>query len=101
MKRSELKSIIKEEVNRAVLIEGIIDKLLMLFIGPKLQRDINTLKTSTEWKELMQKVKVTADEIETIQNRLKSEVERCKKLNAQAKRLGLKQFPCGGAIRHD
>ena len=88
MKRSELKQIIKEEVNRELMMEGIIDSLLMLFLSPKIKRDVDKLKGSGEWKELVQKVNTTRDEMEMINKRLE-------KYLAQYKKRGNKLKGCG------
>jgi hypothetical protein len=95
MKQSDLKRIIKEEVNRELMMEGIIDSLVMLFLSPKLKRDVDKLKGSGEWKELVQKINSTRDEMEMINKRLEKYLDNCNKTVAQYKKKGIKLKGCG------
>ena len=94
MKRSELNKIIKEEIERELVMEGIIDSLLMMFLSPKIKRDVNKLKGSGEWKELVQKINTTRDEMEMINKRLEKYLDDCNKTVAQYKKKGIKLKGC-------
>jgi hypothetical protein len=94
MKRSKLIQIIKEEVNREIIIEGIIDKLLWLFLSPKVKKDVDLLKGSAEWKELVHKLNTTRDEMEMYNNQAEEYLKRCKERVAAAKKQGFKVSNC-------
>ncbi len=88
MKRSKLIQIIKEEVNREIIIEGIIDKLLWLFLSPKVKKDVSKLKGTPEWKELVQKINTTRDEFDFFNKRFEKRLEDCKKMVTRSKKMG-------------
>jgi len=88
MKQSDLKRIIKEEVNRELMMEGIIDSLVMLFIAPKLKKDIKKLKNSPEWKEWMQKLNSTRQEMEMYSDRLESRLKWYDELEKNPEKYG-------------
>jgi cell division protein FtsL len=90
MKQSDLKRIIKEEVNRELMMEGIIDSLIMLFLSPKLKRDTDKLKNSPDWKELVQKINSTREEMDMYNKRLAKYLVDYNKIAADAKKKGLK-----------
>lgn len=94
MKRSELKQIIKEEVNRELMMEGILDSLLMLFLSPKLKRQTDNLKNSPDWQELVQKINTTRDEMEMYNKRFEKYLAQCKKDVEAARKQGIKVKDC-------
>jgi hypothetical protein len=89
MKREEIKKIIKEETEAFILGEGLIDALAMLFISPKLKKDVKKLKNSPEWKEWMQKLNSTRQEMEMYSDRLESRLAYYDELEKNADKLGL------------
>ena len=89
MKRSELKKIIKEEVERELVIEGIIDSLVMMFLAPKLKRDAKKLKNSPEWKELVQKINTTRAEMDLYNDRLEQRLKWYDDLEKDPEKHGL------------
>lgn len=90
MKQNKLQKIIKEEIQKEIISEGIVDSLLSLFIGPKIRKDVNKLKNSPEWKELLAKINTTRDEIEMYNDRFEKLIKKCKEEEAYAKRKGFK-----------
>ena len=90
MKQSDLKRIIKEEVNRELMMEGIIDSLVMLFISPKLKKDVKKLKNSPEWKEWMQKLNSTRQEMEMYSDRLETRLKWYDELEKNPEKYGLR-----------
>lgn len=95
MKQSDLKRIIKEEIDRELTLnEGILDSLIMMFLSPKIKREANKLKDSPDWKELMQKMKRNKEEIEMYNDRFEKALKKCKEEQAKSKKLGLKVYPC-------
>lgn len=88
MKQSELKKIIREEVQKELVIEGIIDSLIMLFISPKIRRDIKQLKGSPEWIELNQQFKKNQEEMQMVANRIEDQLKKYKEFEAEAKKKG-------------
>ncbi len=89
MKREEIKKIIKEETEAFLIGEGLIDSLVSLFIAPKLKKDIKKLKNSPEWKEWMQKIKSTSQEMEMINDRMEARLKYYDELEKNADKLGL------------
>lgn len=90
MKRSELNKIIKEEIERELVMEGIIDSLLMMFLSPKIKRDVKKLKNSPDWKELVQKINTTREEMEMYNKRFEDYLEREKENAEWFKKRGMK-----------
>jgi hypothetical protein len=90
MKRSKLIQIIKEEVKREIMIEGIIDSLIALFLSPKIKKDVKKLKGSPEWIELVHKLNATREEMEIYNKRFEDSLDRLKKSEAAAKKAGIK-----------
>ena len=90
MKKSELKKIIKEEVDRHIIMEGLIDSIIMMFLSPKIKKDVNKLKGSPEWKELMQKINTTRDEIDMYNDRFEKYLKLMKRDELEAKKHGYK-----------
>jgi hypothetical protein len=89
MKREEIKKIIKEETEAFILGEGIIDSLIMMFISPKLKRDVKKLKNSPEWKEWMQKLNTTRQEMELYNDRLEQRLKWYDELEKNPEKYGL------------
>lgn len=79
MKRSRINQIIKEEVERGILMEGILDSLIMMFIKPKLKKDIKKLKNSPEWIEMELKTKLYQKEIESYNKQLERYLKEIEK----------------------
>lgn len=77
MKRSELNKIIKEEIGRHLVIEGIIDSLISLFISPKIRKDVKNLKGSPKWKELEQKLSAIKDDMQNYNDQLEAYIKKC------------------------
>jgi hypothetical protein len=68
MKQSDLKRIIKEEVNRELMMEGIIDKLVSVIIDKVVKSKYKTyfdaLKTDPEYQEKLKAVKLAVTDID-------------------------------------
>jgi hypothetical protein len=94
MKKSELKKIIKEEVDRHIMMEGLIDSIIMMFLSPKIKKEVDVLKKSPDWKELIQKINTTRDEMEMWNSRFEKYLAQCKKEVAAAKKMGIKVKDC-------
>lgn len=94
MKRSKLTEIIKEEVKRHFIIEGIVDSLVMMFLSPKVKKDVDKLKNSPEWIEIVHKLNTTRSEMEMYNKRAEEYLKKCKELEAQAKKQGYKISNC-------
>ena len=96
MKKSELKQIIREEYQTVtgkpismLTEESIITKILYMFLGPKVKKDINKLKKTPELQDLEQQAKIAVKELEAISNKLDRAYERRKQYAAQFKDLGI------------
>ena len=89
MKREEIKKIIKEETEAFIMSEGILDSLIMMFISPKLKRDVKKLKNSPEWKEWMQKLNTTRQEMELYNDRLEQRLKWYDELEKNPEKYGL------------
>jgi aryl carrier-like protein len=101
MKQSDLKRIIKEEVHREQnLNEGILDSLIMMFLSPKIKREANTIKNSPDWKELVQKINTTRDEMEMYNKRFEKYLAQCKKDVEAARKQGIKVKDCSGLEKY-
>jgi hypothetical protein len=94
MKRSKLKQLMQEVTEELIISEGIIDSLIMLFLSPKIKKDVNILKNSPDWKELIHKINTTRDEMELWNGRLERYLAQCKKQVAAAKKMGIKIKDC-------
>lgn len=95
MKRSELNRIIKEEIDRELsLNEGILDSLIMMFLSPKIKRDVKIIKNSPDWKELVQKINTTRNEMEMYNDRFEKYLAQCKKDAEAARKQGIKVRDC-------
>jgi len=94
MKREEIKKIIQEETEAFLIGEGIIDSLVMMFLSPKIKRDVKNLKNSPDWKELMQKMQRNKEEIEMYNDRFEKALKKCKDEQIKSRKLGLKVYPC-------
>ena len=94
MKRSKLKQLMQEVTEELIISEGIIDSLIMLFLSPKIKKDVNILKNSPDWKELIHKINTTRDEMELWNDRFERYLAQCKKEVAAAKKMGIKLKDC-------
>lgn len=90
MKREEIKKIIQEETEAFLIGEGLIDSLVSLFIAPKLKRDVKKLKNSPEWKEWMQKLNSTRQEMEMYSDRLETRLKWYDELEKNPEKYGYK-----------
>ncbi len=84
----------QEVTEELIISEGIIDSLIMLFLSPKIKKDVNILKNSPDWKELIHKINTTRDEMELWNGRLERYLAQCKKQVAAAKKMGIKIKDC-------
>jgi hypothetical protein len=94
MKRSKLKELINEIDKELIIAEGIIDSLISLFLSPKIKRDVNLLKGSPEWIEIVHKLNTTRDEMEQYNKRAEEYLKRCKETVAAARKAGYKVDNC-------
>ena len=92
MKRNDRK-LVQEALQASMISEGIIDSLLMMFLSPKLKRDTDKLKNSPDWKELVQKINSTRDEMDMYNKRLSKYLIDYNKIVADAKKKGIKVKP--------
>lgn len=88
MKRNDHK-LVQEALEASMISEGLIDSLVSLFIAPKLKKDIKKLKDSPEWKEWMQKLNSTRQEMEMYSDRLESRLAYYDELEKNADKLDL------------
>lgn len=94
MKRSDLTQIIKEEVNRHLMIEGIIDTIMMAFLSPKIKKEVSKLKKTAEFKELLKRLQYDKEQIEMYSDRAEKALAKCKETQAKSKKMGVKTYPC-------
>jgi putative lipoic acid-binding regulatory protein len=96
MKLSQLRSIIKEEVNKystysnTLLTEGLVDKIISLILTPKVKRDAEKIKKSTEWKNLQAQIKLTAEHLAQLEKEAANQVKEAEKMYDEAKKYGYK-----------
>ena len=74
--------------------EGILDSLIMMFLSPKIKRDVKVIKNSPDWKELVQKINTTRDEFEMFNARFEKYLTQCKKDAEAARKQGIKVKDC-------
>ena len=100
MKVSKLKQIIKEEVGnvktqllkeeitvlnneyntRLIVYESVLGSIMALFLEPKARKKAEAIKTSPEYKELAQQIKVTSEALEQLTKRLKTKIDEYESL---------------------
>jgi len=100
MKVSKIKQIIKEEVasvklelieqsindefsflsKKANLHESLLGSVMALFLEPKARKKAEAIKTSPEYKELVQQIKVSSESLEQITKRLKTKIDEYESL---------------------
>jgi hypothetical protein len=100
MKVSTLKQIIKEEVGnvktqllkeeitvlnneyntRLIVYESVLGSIMALFLEPKARKKAEAIKTSPEYKELAQQIKVSSEALEQLTKRLKTKIDEYESL---------------------
>jgi CHASE1-domain containing sensor protein len=100
MKVSKIKQIIKEEVvnvktqllreeittlnneynTRLTLYESVLGSIMALFLEPKARKKAEAIKTSAEYKELEQQIKVSSEALEQTTKRLKKKIDEYESL---------------------
>jgi len=74
MKKSELKTIIKEEYttskSKSMIVESIVEKMIALFLTPKINKEVKKYKKTPEYLELERQAKLAVKELEVISNKL-------------------------------
>lgn len=88
-KLSVLESDIKQLDKKMHLNENIIASVIDLFIGGKFKRKAEHLKNSTEYKELMQQAKVSAESLTALTNRLKEKIDEYEALVKSLEKSGV------------
>ena len=90
MKREEIKKIIKEETEAFLISEGILDSLIMMFLSPKIKKDVDMLKGSPEWLEWQQQALTAKKNMDLANERLEKKVIEYTKTAKKARAMGIK-----------
>jgi hypothetical protein len=96
MKLSKIRSIITEEVNKydysnsPLIVEGLVDKIISLILTPKVKRDAEKIKKSTEWKNLQAQIKLTAEHLAQLEKDAATQVKEAEKMYDEATKYGYK-----------
>jgi uncharacterized protein (UPF0335 family) len=90
MKLSKLKSIISEEITKVgkPLTEGLLEKILVMILTPKVRKDAERIKNSPEWKNLQARLKQTVENLKVIEKEAEDLVKTSEDLYSQAKQYG-------------
>lgn len=90
MKLSKIKSVISEQVSKSgrTLTEGLLEKILLLILTPKVRRDAEKLKNSPEWKNLQARLKQSVENLKVIEKEAEDLVKSSEDLYKQAKTYG-------------
>lgn len=113
MKSSEIKKLIKEEVvfqqieavdlfiietyhnfiNKFTLNESMLASLIAFFLEKKYRKKAEKLKNSPEYKDLLLQMKVSADSLNAVTDRLKKAIDKKEALEAEARSMGIQIKP--------
>lgn len=92
MKRNQLKSLIREEVQKvrlALLDESIVSDIISLILTPKVKKAMKALKADPEFQELEKQAKLAQQELEAINKRIERNLEKRQKLVDDMKKSGV------------
>lgn len=100
MKLSKLKSIISEELNKIghPITEGLLEKILVMVLSPKVRRDAEKIKNSPEWKNLQARLKQSVETLKSLEKEAEGLVKSSEELYKQAKTYG---YEFSGKTSHD
>jgi hypothetical protein len=92
MKLSKLKSIISEEITKIghPITEGLLEKILVMVLSPKVRRDAERIKNSPEWKNLQARLKQSVETLKSLEKEAEQLVSSSEELYLQAKKYGYK-----------
>lgn len=90
MKLSKIKAVISEQlsISNRPLTEGLLEKVLLLILSPKVRRDAERLKNSPEWKNLQARLKQSVENLKVIEKEAEDLVKSSEALYKQAKTYG-------------
>ena len=113
MKTSQIKQIIREEITltkldaindsitticeeftqASSLNESLLGSLMGLFLDGKYKRKAEELKKSPEYKDLMLQMKVSAESLNAVTEKLKKAIDEKEALDSAARAIGIKVKP--------
>lgn len=97
MKKSKLKQIIREEyynlTGKTMITEGIVEKIIAMFLTPKINKEVKKIQGTPEYKELEQETKKAVKELELVSKRLERAHSERQDIIAKAAKLGWKLKP--------
>jgi uncharacterized protein (UPF0335 family) len=90
MKLSKIKSVISEQLSKSgtPITEGLLEKILLLILSPKVRRDAEKLKNSPEWKNLQARLKQSVENLKGLEKEAEDLVKSSGELYKQAKTYG-------------
>jgi uncharacterized protein (UPF0335 family) len=90
MKLSKIKSVIAEQLSKSgkPITEGLLEKILVLVLSPKVRRDAEKLKNSPEWKNLQARLKQSVENLKGLEKEAENLVKSSEDLYKQAKTYG-------------
>jgi uncharacterized protein (UPF0335 family) len=90
MKLSKIKSVISEQLSKSgnPITEGLLEKILLLILSPKVRRDAEKLKNSPEWKNLQARLKQSVENLKGLEKEAEDLVKSSDELYKQAKTYG-------------
>ena len=102
MKKSELKTIIKEEyktLTGKTLMneESLATKIMYLFFAPKMKKDVAKIKKTPEFQELERQAKLAVKELEVITKKLERRYDDQQDVIKKVNKLGWKLKPWDNA----
>ena len=100
MKLYKVKAILKEHVKKAsertgrdLIAEGLLDKLLVMIMAPKVRKDADKLKKSPEYQALVAQAKQALEALDVVNKQLEQAYIERSKLEDEARQYGIKIKP--------
>jgi|LakMenEpi03Aug12_release.lakeMendotaPanAssembly.Ray.scaffolds.fasta_scaffold03126_13 hypothetical protein len=90
---SSISSICEEYMQVSTLNESILGSLMGLFLDSKYRKKAEELKKSPEYKDLMLQMKVSAESLNAVTEKLKKAIDEKQAAIAAAKSVGIKLKP--------
>ena len=96
MKSSQLKTLIREQVQRAhlkLINENIIQDIISLIVSSKVKKAMKSLQDDPDFQELQRQASLAKDELEAINKRIETNLTRRNKAIQDMKKSGIKVDP--------
>ena len=96
MKRSELKTLLREQIyhsHLSILTETIISDIMSLILSPKVKKAMKALRKGPDFIELERQAKQAKEELEAINKRIEANLTRREKVIQDMKKSGIKVNP--------